>query len=128
VSHPFVVSDSAAELVIRVKAVPGAKSDSIVGMLGERLKVRVAAPPEGGRANRAIERLIAAALGVAPRSVSVVAGAGSAEKQVRIEAPPAGAPGVLLGRDSEPSPGRSQRLGSSPSSAAGRRGKERPTR
>ena len=61
---------------IRVKAIPGASRDAVAGMLGDRVKVRVSAPPEGGRANKAIEGLIARELGVRPSQVSVVALAG----------------------------------------------------
>lgn len=68
-----------------VKAVPGAKRDEIVGMLGDRLKVRVAAAPEGGKANEAICILIAAALGVKARDVRVVGGLSRAEKVVEVE-------------------------------------------
>jgi len=50
--------------LIAVKAVPGAARDEIAGLLGERLKVRVAAPPEDGKANEAICRVLAAALGL----------------------------------------------------------------
>lgn len=67
---------------IAVKAVPGAKRDEVVGRLGERLKVRVSAPPEGGKANVAICALLAKELGVAARAVSVVRGASNAEKCV----------------------------------------------
>lgn len=72
------------DLLIAVKAVPGAKRDEIVGLLGDRLKVRVSAPPEGGRANKAIEALIAGALGVRASAVEVEAGHSSAEKVVRV--------------------------------------------
>jgi uncharacterized protein (TIGR00251 family) len=72
------------DFTIPVKAVPGARRDEVVGMLGERLKVRVSAPPEGGRANRAICALIAAALGVRARDVEIAAGHASAEKTVRV--------------------------------------------
>jgi uncharacterized protein (TIGR00251 family) len=81
-------------VAIAVKAVPGAKRDGIAGVLGTRLKVRVSAPPEDGRANAAICAVIAAALGVKPRAVTVVTGHASAEKVVRVE-------GVGLGHVSE---------------------------
>ena len=67
---------------IAVKAVPGARRDEVVGLLGERLKVRVSAPPEGGKANAAICALLARELGVPARAVSVVRGASNAEKCV----------------------------------------------
>jgi len=84
VSGRFIVHSDAAGTVIRVKAVPGASRDSIDGVLGDRLKIRVAAPPEQGRANAAIERLLAAALSVPPRDIEVVAGHTGPEKQVRL--------------------------------------------
>lgn len=70
---------------IRVKAVPGASRDEVAGMVGERVKVRVSAPAEGGRANRAICECIARAVGVRVRDVQIVSGHASAEKVVRIE-------------------------------------------
>jgi uncharacterized protein len=77
--------DDAGGVLISVKAVPGAKRDEVVGRLGDRLKVRVSQPPEGGRANRAICELLAAELGVPVRSVSIVRGESSAEKTVRVQ-------------------------------------------
>ncbi len=68
--------------MILLKVVPGASRSEVVGPLGGRLKVRVAAPPEGGKANRAVVRLLREWLGA--RDVEIVAGHGSAEKTVRI--------------------------------------------
>lgn len=72
------------DVLLRVKAVPGASRDEIAGVIGDRLKVRVGAPPEGGKANRAIATVVARALGVRPRNVAVVAGHGHAEKTLRV--------------------------------------------
>lgn len=69
---------------IAVKAVPGASRDAIAGPLGDRLKVRVAAPPEDGKANRAIEALLAAACDLPARSVTVVSGHARPEKTVEL--------------------------------------------
>ncbi len=74
--------------LLPVKAVPGSRHDSIVGPLGDRLKVRTSAPPEGGRANRAICALVAKALGVRPNEVTVASGATHPEKTLRIEGVP----------------------------------------
>jgi uncharacterized protein len=72
------------DVLVWVKAVPGASRDEIAGVLGGRLKVRVAAPPEGGKANKAIAMLLAGAIGVKAGRVSVESGQSSAEKIVRI--------------------------------------------
>jgi len=70
---------------ISVKAVPRAARDEIVGWLGDALKVRVAAPPQDGRANAALESLLAAALGLRRGAVRVAAGHGAARKRVEID-------------------------------------------
>jgi uncharacterized protein (TIGR00251 family) len=67
---------------LAIKVVPGASRTEIAGVLGKRLKVRVAAPAEGGKANRALVRLLGEWLGV--RDVEIVAGESSAEKTVRV--------------------------------------------
>ena len=69
-------------LELAVKVVPGASRTEVIGPLGNRLKVRVAAPPEGGRANRALVEVLARWLGV--RDVEIIAGHSSAEKIVRV--------------------------------------------
>ncbi len=81
---PDAPADRPAAL-LPVKAVPGARADKIVGPLGDRLKIRVAAPPEGGKANKAVCALLAKALGVKPARVTLHAGASNPEKTIRIE-------------------------------------------
>ena len=70
--------------VVRVKAVPGSRREEIAGVLGDRLKVRVSAPPEKGKANEAIVGLMARELGIAARCVEVTQGQTRAEKTLRI--------------------------------------------
>jgi uncharacterized protein len=85
---PVVVADNSTDppgVLISLKAVPGAKRTEVVGLLGERLKVRVAAPPEDGRANTAIRELLAAELGVRAANVEITRGHTSAEKTVRVK-------------------------------------------
>jgi uncharacterized protein (TIGR00251 family) len=50
-----------------------------------RLVVRVTAPPAEGKANEAVRRLIAKRLGVAKSRVTIVRGARSRDKTIRIE-------------------------------------------
>lgn len=72
-------------VLLPVKGVPGARRDEVVGRLGERLKVRVSAPPEGGRANRAICAAVARALGLPAGRVSIHSGGTNPEKVLRVE-------------------------------------------
>ena len=67
---------------LRVKVVPGASRSEIVGVLGDRLKIRIAAPPEHGKANHALLLLIADWLGT--KNIHRIAGHGSAEKTLRV--------------------------------------------
>jgi uncharacterized protein (TIGR00251 family) len=71
---------------LSVRVQPGARREALVGWLADgTLKLAVAAPPEGGRANRAVEALLAAALGLRARQVTVRRGATSRAKTVEIE-------------------------------------------
>lgn len=80
---------------IRLKVVPGSRKDEIVGAYGDRLKVKVSAPPEDGKANEAVCRVLATALGVSTRDVQIIAGATSPEKVARVTRADAG---QLLGK------------------------------
>lgn len=60
--------------LINVKVVPGSSRDRVAGRYGDGIKVRVLAPPEGGKANAAVVELLAAALGLKPQQVRVVKG------------------------------------------------------
>ena len=76
---------SAQSARLKVKVVPGASRTEIVGRLGEALKVRVAAPPEGGKANQEVVALLAAKVGLPFAAVSVVSGHASASKVVAFQ-------------------------------------------
>jgi len=71
-------------LLLQVKVVPNASRAGIAGVLGDALKVKVAQPPEDGKANRAVEALLADVLGIASGNVAVVAGQTRPRKTVRI--------------------------------------------
>jgi uncharacterized protein YggU (UPF0235/DUF167 family) len=70
---------------IRVKAVPRASRDEIVGWLDGALKVRLAAVPQDGRANAALEALLANTLGIRKSAVRVAGGHAATRKRVEIE-------------------------------------------
>lgn len=69
---------------LRVKVVPGAARSEVAGLLGAAVKVRVAAPPEGGQANCAVCALLAERLGLPLARVTVVAGPAAPVKVIRL--------------------------------------------
>ena len=68
---------------------PKSGKNEIVGMKGDELHVRVTAPPENGKANKAVEKVISDSLGVPKSSISVVRGETSHHKMIAIEGNPA---------------------------------------
>ena len=71
-------------VVIPVQTVPGASRSEIVGMEAGTLKVRVAAPPVRGKANKELVELLAKALGVRRTQVQIVGGLRARRKTVRV--------------------------------------------
>lgn len=72
-------------ITLKIKVVPGASRTQLSGWLGDMLKVRVSAPPEQGKANAAVEALLARTLGLPVKSVRIASGKGSPQKLVEIE-------------------------------------------
>jgi uncharacterized protein (TIGR00251 family) len=71
--------------VFEIHVQPGAKRSEVAGMHGERIKIRLAAPPVDGKANQALIEFLAGAFGVARRDVSILSGMKSRDKRVAIE-------------------------------------------
>jgi uncharacterized protein len=72
-------------VVVDVHVQPRSGRTAVVGRHGAALKLRVAAPPADGRANDATCALLARTLGVKDAAVSLVSGASSRTKRVRID-------------------------------------------
>jgi hypothetical protein len=70
---------------LSVKVVPKSSRDAVIGWQGDGLKVCVRATPERGKANAAVEEVLARALGVGKGSVRVVVGHSSPRKIVEIQ-------------------------------------------
>jgi len=68
----------------RVRVVPRSRRDEIVGLHGDALKLRLAAPPERGKANRALSKFLAERLGVSSSDVEILSGHTSRRKRVRV--------------------------------------------
>lgn len=71
-----------ATFALRVR--PRARHEALV-VEGDRLTARVNAPPAEGRANEAVRRMLAAALGVAPTRLTLIRGAGARDKLFRLD-------------------------------------------
>ena len=67
-------------IILRVKVQPKAKKEGIAGIEGDRLKLKVNAPPEKGKANAACIKLLAKALGIAKSEIELLQGQTSREK------------------------------------------------
>lgn len=76
-----------ADLLLACHLQPKASKDEFAGLHGERLKIRISAPPIDGRANAQLLAFIAKAFGVAKSQVSLDSGDSSRQKRVRIQAP-----------------------------------------
>ncbi|HEY3235583.1 MAG TPA: DUF167 domain-containing protein [Polyangiaceae bacterium] len=70
---------------LELKVTARASADEVAGWSEQTLKVRVRAAPEKGRANHAVEKLLADALAVPRASVRIVSGHASTRKIVEID-------------------------------------------
>jgi hypothetical protein len=71
-------------IIISIRVIPRAHESGLAGMRGDALLVRLQAPPVEGAANIELVDIIAAALHVPKRMVSIVAGNHSRQKRVRV--------------------------------------------
>jgi uncharacterized protein len=71
-------------VTLAVHVQPGAGRTEVVGRHGDALKLRVAAPPTGNRANDAVVELVAKEFNLKPADVSVTSGASSREKRLKL--------------------------------------------
>ena len=71
-------------LKMSLKVIPGSSRDQIVGWLGDALKIKVRAKAEQGKANAAVERALAQALGLSQKDVRIVAGKTASRKTAEL--------------------------------------------
>ena len=70
---------------LKVKVIPGASGSVIAGWLGDTIKIRVAAPPEKGKANAAVIDLVSKALQIPEGNIQVISGKKSQLKVLEIK-------------------------------------------
>jgi uncharacterized protein len=70
---------------ISIRVAPGARVTAATGRHGRGYRVRVAAPPTDGRANRELVEFLARELGVNQAAVRIVAGRWTRDKLVEVD-------------------------------------------
>ena len=76
------IRDSKDGALLAVKVTPRASADKLAGIKDGRILVRLSAPPVDGKANQALVKYLAKALGLAKSGLEVVAGHKSRQKTV----------------------------------------------
>ena len=71
-------------VVFGVKVVPGSSRTAIAGLLGAMLKVKIAAAPEKGKANKCLIEFLAKQLGVKKNQISIISGQTNPVKTISV--------------------------------------------
>ena len=83
------------QLIFRVQVVSRASRSEVVGEYNGALRIRVAAPPVDGAANKEVIQLLAKSFKVSRSAVRILSGHNGRTKQVSIEGAPESLVGVL---------------------------------
>ncbi len=81
---PWLLPQNNDTLLLRLHVQPRAAKSEIAGMLGDALKIRLAAPPVDGKANRALLDFLADRLQVPKNAVTLKSGESSRQKSVLV--------------------------------------------
>lgn len=81
---PVWLQHHAEGVVLHLYVQPGAKRTEIIGMHGDALKIRLAAPPVDGKANAALLDFIAEKVGAGRTAVELLSGQTSRAKRVLV--------------------------------------------
>ncbi len=74
----------ADDAIIEVRIQPGARRTEVAGMFDDRVKIRVAARPVEGAANKELVKFLARKLGVSKSRVAILGGHKSRNKRLQI--------------------------------------------
>jgi len=79
------ISATGEDVTFAVHVQPRASRNELCGVQGEELKLRLTSPPVDDAANRLCIEFLAKLLGVAKSDVSIIAGARSRHKIIRVK-------------------------------------------
>lgn len=83
-------------IILNVRVTPRASKDEIQGIVGDRLKVRIMAPPLEGKANAQLVKFLSRRLKIPRAHIEILSGESGRDKRIRISDPPDDLPAVLL--------------------------------
>jgi uncharacterized protein (TIGR00251 family) len=78
------IQDIDGGVVFTVKVIPGSSRTAVSNLLEGMVKVKVAAPPEKGKANQCLIGFLAKKLGVKKSDISIISGQTNPIKQVQV--------------------------------------------
>ncbi len=81
---PLAIRDIPGGCTLPVRVHPGARQNAITGVHNGALKVSLTTPPTDGRANQALVAFLAAGLHIPRTRVTLLTGAASRSKSLRI--------------------------------------------
>ena len=70
---------------IRIKAIPNAGKNEVIGWFGDQLKIKIAAAPAKGKANKALIEYLSNALSISKSEIKILHGHTSSNKILKIE-------------------------------------------
>lgn len=70
---------------LQIKVIPSSSKDCIAGWLEDTLKVKVQAPPDKGKANKSVIKVLEKSLGLVSGSINIVSGSTSSRKVIEID-------------------------------------------
>ena len=80
-----MVQDTKAGAILSVHVQPKASTTECVGIHGDALKIRVAAPPVDGAANDELIRFLARSLSMPSMSIQIYSGASGRHKRILVK-------------------------------------------
>ena len=83
------IKTEGSDVTFIAKIVPGSSRTAVVGLLENMVKIKVAAPPEKGKANQCLIAFLAKQLGLKKNAICIVSGQSNPVKHVRITGIPA---------------------------------------
>ena len=72
------------QLLLHVKVVPNSSRTQLAGTLGNALKIKIAQPPEDGKANKAVIQFLAETLHLPQNNITLVSGQTRPQKTLQL--------------------------------------------